>query len=243
MGSGGRADTRADQRCPDRRRRAGVLHRRGHCCREGRIRAAVPLAGQFRRSLCEVERGAAGLAPVRRRLLSLASIFAVDPGGHRLGAAFAERQHALPDGRRRHDLHGLSAKLPRSGGPCVRLRFTYRRRSSRRAVGRRRASSSDRGSDRRGAVLASLPGRPSPEAETAIAAFERFQHNLHDALARSTSGKELVARGFARDVELAAEYAVSATAPVMQEDRFVDAAAPTIAASPSSSFLKPKEPA
>ena len=94
-----------------------------------------------------------------------------------------------------------------------------------------------------GAVLASLPGRPSPEAETAIAAFERFQHNLHDALARSTSGKELVARGFARDVELAAEYAVSATAPVMQEDRFVDAAAPTIAASPSSSFLKPKHPA
>src|ERR1017187_1428822 len=62
MGSGGRADTCADQRCPDRRRRAGVLHRRGHCCREGRIRAAVPLAGQFRRSLCEVERGAAGLA-------------------------------------------------------------------------------------------------------------------------------------------------------------------------------------
>ena len=51
-----------------------------------------------------------------------------------------------------------------------------------------------------GAVLASLPGRPSPEAETAIAAFERFQHNLHDALARSTSGKELVERGFACDV-------------------------------------------
>ncbi|MGO4885253.1 MAG: 2-phosphosulfolactate phosphatase [Bryobacteraceae bacterium] len=37
-----------------------------------------------------------------------------------------------------------------------------------------------------GAVLAHLPGRPSPEAETAIAAFERFQRNLHDALARST---------------------------------------------------------
>ena len=75
-----------------------------------------------------------------------------------------------------------------------------------------------------GAVLASLPGRPSPEAETAIAAFERFQHNLHDALARSTSGKELVARGFACDVEVAAAYAVSVTAPVLADDRFVNAA-------------------
>ena len=73
-----------------------------------------------------------------------------------------------------------------------------------------------------GAVLASLPGRPSPEAEMAIAAFERFQHSLYDALVRSTSGKELVERGFAGDVEMAAEYAVSAVAPVMNEDRFVD---------------------
>jgi len=73
-----------------------------------------------------------------------------------------------------------------------------------------------------GAVLASLPGRPSPEAEAAIAAFERFQHNLYDGLARSTSGKELAGRGFARDVEVAAEYAVSLTVPVMQDDRFVN---------------------
>lgn len=76
-----------------------------------------------------------------------------------------------------------------------------------------------------GAVLASLPGRPSPEAETAIAVFERFQESLYDALVRSTSGKELVARGFACDVEVAAEYAVSTAVPVMKEDRFVDAAA------------------
>jgi 2-phosphosulfolactate phosphatase len=73
-----------------------------------------------------------------------------------------------------------------------------------------------------GAVLASLPGRPSPEAETAIAAFERFQHGLYDALVRSTSGKELVERGFARDVEMAAEYAVSAAVPLMLGDRFVN---------------------
>jgi 2-phosphosulfolactate phosphatase len=75
-----------------------------------------------------------------------------------------------------------------------------------------------------GAVLADLPGRPSPEADMAIAVFERFRDSLHDALIRSTSGKELVARGFAGDVETAAEYGVSAAVPVMQEDRFVDAA-------------------
>ena len=43
-----------------------------------------------------------------------------------------------------------------------------------------------------GAVLALLPGRLSPEAELAVAAFERFRANLHDALARSISGRELV---------------------------------------------------
>ena len=55
-----------------------------------------------------------------------------------------------------------------------------------------------------GAGLASFPGRPSPEAQTAVAAFGRFQHNLHDALVRGTSGKELVGRGFACDVEAGA---------------------------------------
>jgi 2-phosphosulfolactate phosphatase len=80
-----------------------------------------------------------------------------------------------------------------------------------------------------GAVLARLPGRRSSEAETAVAAFERFQHNLHDALALSTSGKELTGRGFACDVELAAAYAVSGAAPVLREDRFVDASLPVMA--------------
>lgn len=73
-----------------------------------------------------------------------------------------------------------------------------------------------------GAILAHLPGRPSPEAETAVAAFERFRHNLHDALARCISGRELIERGFPSDVELAAEYAVSSAAPILNDDRFVD---------------------
>jgi len=75
-----------------------------------------------------------------------------------------------------------------------------------------------------GAVLAELPGRLSPEAELAVAAFQRFRHNLHDVLARCISGQELVARGFARDIELAAEYASSSAAPVLRGDRFVNEA-------------------
>lgn len=72
-----------------------------------------------------------------------------------------------------------------------------------------------------GAVLAGLSGRMSPEAEVAVAAFERFQHCLPEALAGCISGRELAGRGFARDVALAAEYDVSRIAPVLQGDCFV----------------------
>jgi 2-phosphosulfolactate phosphatase len=75
-----------------------------------------------------------------------------------------------------------------------------------------------------GAVLAELPGRLSPEAESAVAVFERFRHNLDDVLARCRSGRELVERGFSRDVALAAEYASSSAAPVLRGDRFVNEA-------------------
>jgi len=73
-----------------------------------------------------------------------------------------------------------------------------------------------------GAVLAELPGRLSPEAEAAVAVFERFRRGLPDALARCASGRELLDRGFARDVELAAGYASSSAAPLLVEDRFLN---------------------
>ena len=73
-----------------------------------------------------------------------------------------------------------------------------------------------------GAVLARLPGRKSPEAELAVAAFERFRGNLHAALSDCGSGRELIEMGFASDVEMASDYASSAAAPVLFEDRFLD---------------------
>ena len=74
-----------------------------------------------------------------------------------------------------------------------------------------------------GAVLAGLPGTRSPEAELAVAAFERFRGDLNGTLLRCGSGRELVERGFRCDVELAAEFGVSAAVPVLAGDRFVDA--------------------
>jgi 2-phosphosulfolactate phosphatase len=76
-----------------------------------------------------------------------------------------------------------------------------------------------------GSVLAELSGTSSPEAQMAVTAFAHFRSDLADALLRCGSGKELVERGFAPDVELAAEYAISPVAPVLINCEFVDAAA------------------
>ena len=72
-----------------------------------------------------------------------------------------------------------------------------------------------------GAVLARLPGRPSPEAAMAIAAFESLGRFCGPALEGSSSGKELIDRGFGEDVALAAELDVSTTAPRLQDGGFV----------------------
>lgn len=75
-----------------------------------------------------------------------------------------------------------------------------------------------------GAVLAGLPGSRSPEVELAIAAFGRFRNRLRDVLSSCGSGRELIARGFSRDVEVAAAYGASAAVPFFVEDRFVEGA-------------------
>ncbi len=78
-----------------------------------------------------------------------------------------------------------------------------------------------------GAVIDALPGSRSPEADLAAAAFQRFRERLAAALRESGSGKELMGRGFVRDVELAAEFNVSTIVP-----RLVNQAFEAIATSP-----------
>ncbi len=73
-----------------------------------------------------------------------------------------------------------------------------------------------------GAVLAHLTGRRSPEADAAVACFQKFQHDLRGILDACSSGKELSLKGFSRDVELAAAYNCSASVPVLSDDRYVN---------------------
>jgi 2-phosphosulfolactate phosphatase len=75
-----------------------------------------------------------------------------------------------------------------------------------------------------GAVLRSLAGTRSPEAELAVAAFEHFRTGLYDAIADSGSGRELAGGGYLRDIELAADYNSSRAVPLLTPDGFVNAA-------------------
>jgi 2-phosphosulfolactate phosphatase len=72
-----------------------------------------------------------------------------------------------------------------------------------------------------GAVIAACPGRRSPESAIAAAAFDCVRRDLLRALQGSGSGKELIERGFGRDVELASELNVSMTAPRLVNRAFV----------------------
>jgi 2-phosphosulfolactate phosphatase len=77
-----------------------------------------------------------------------------------------------------------------------------------------------------GAVIAACPGSRSPEAELAFAAFHHFREDLSRALRTSSSGKELIERGFGLDVELAAELDVSVNVPRLVDRAFAGAGQP-----------------
>jgi len=71
-----------------------------------------------------------------------------------------------------------------------------------------------------GAILKTCVGKLSPESHVAIAAFEQGRPNLLETLRQSGSGQELITRGFAHDVELAAEYNHSDAIPILDQDHF-----------------------
>ena len=62
----------------------------------------------------------------------------------------------------------------------------------------------------------------SPEAATAVAAFDGVADDLASAVRACASGRELVEDGFGADVDLAAAYDVSEVVPVLYGDAFVD---------------------
>ena len=76
-----------------------------------------------------------------------------------------------------------------------------------------------------GAIISRLTGSRSPEAELAVAAFMTFNHDLLCRLKQCGSGKELIGRGFERDIDLAAELDSSTCVPVLVEGAYINQAA------------------
>ena len=73
-----------------------------------------------------------------------------------------------------------------------------------------------------GAILSDLQGKLSPEAEAAVVVFQKWRDSLGDALKQCSSGKELIARGFATDVEIAAALNVSNCVPIFAGGAYVN---------------------
>jgi 2-phosphosulfolactate phosphatase len=67
-----------------------------------------------------------------------------------------------------------------------------------------------------GAIIANLYGSRSPEAESAEATFLNAQCDLLKVLQQSSSGKELIERGFGKDVECASALNDSRVAPILR---------------------------
>ncbi|MBP5977348.1 2-phosphosulfolactate phosphatase [Brasilonema sp. CT11] len=72
-----------------------------------------------------------------------------------------------------------------------------------------------------GAILSYLNGSLSPEAETAVVAFHAFKHNFLTYMKQCSSGKELIAKGFELDVELAAGFNVSDCVPLFNQNAYI----------------------
>lgn len=72
-----------------------------------------------------------------------------------------------------------------------------------------------------GAILGYLDGKKSPEAEAAVATFQGFKNNLATALKQCSSGKELIARGFTKDIELACAINTSNCVPLLTHNAYI----------------------
>jgi 2-phosphosulfolactate phosphatase len=72
-----------------------------------------------------------------------------------------------------------------------------------------------------GAIIDRLPGQRSPEAMAAVGAYRALADTLQSAIQQCGSGRELIGRGFARDVELAVEMNVSDCVPVLIDGAYV----------------------
>jgi 2-phosphosulfolactate phosphatase len=73
-----------------------------------------------------------------------------------------------------------------------------------------------------GAILQTLNGNFSPEADVCRAAFASCQHNLTELISKSGSGRELIERGFEADVEFCRQLNTHTEVPVLLDGCFTD---------------------
>jgi len=73
-----------------------------------------------------------------------------------------------------------------------------------------------------GAIISHLSGDRSPEADIAVAAYERVSDRLFDKVLACSSGRELAEGGFQDDIALATALDVSEAVPVLEDDSFTD---------------------
>jgi 2-phosphosulfolactate phosphatase len=71
-----------------------------------------------------------------------------------------------------------------------------------------------------GAILSRLRGSTSPEARAAVGAFRALADDLPQLLEASASGRELIEKGWADDVDYAAQLDVSGVVPVLRNGAF-----------------------
>ena len=74
-----------------------------------------------------------------------------------------------------------------------------------------------------GAIISYLSGQLSPEAASALAAFQAAQPMLGEHLRQCGSGQELIERGFAEDVRLASQLNASDVAPILIDGAYMRA--------------------
>lgn len=72
-----------------------------------------------------------------------------------------------------------------------------------------------------GAIIEALAGEMTAEARVARDAWRSAEPDLEALIRDCQSGRELIARGFAIDVDLALERGVSAAAPVLRDGAYV----------------------
>ena len=76
-----------------------------------------------------------------------------------------------------------------------------------------------------GAVIAALEGELSIEAELARSLFLSTQERIFHCLEKSFSGQELIQRGRAFDVALAADANCSSSVPILRDSAFIEGSA------------------